>query len=116
MIRQLVARLGRVRPRVQVVDQRGQHVEEALLGQRLLAVVGEVGVEAAEGEAHRAHDVARQRLDLDRIDDFVGTERPDEILVASREHDIDVITDVQYDTELLSGINYMKVELDYVVG
>lgn len=47
---------------------------------------------------------------------FVGTERPDEILVASREHDIDVITDVQYDTELLSGINYMKVELDYVVG
>ena len=38
------------------------------------------------------------------------------ILVASREHDIDVITDVQYDTELLSGINYMKVELDYVVG
>lgn len=47
---------------------------------------------------------------------FAGTERPDEILVAAREHDIDVITDVQYDTELLSGINYMKVELDYVVG
>lgn len=47
---------------------------------------------------------------------FVGTERADEVLVAAREHDIDIINDITYDTELLSGINYMKVELDLIVG
>jgi len=47
---------------------------------------------------------------------YVSAERPDEILVAAREHEIDVITDVEYDTELFSGINNMKVELDFVVG
>ncbi len=47
---------------------------------------------------------------------YVSAERPDEILVAAREHEIDVITDVHYDTELFSGINNMKVELDFVIG
>ncbi len=47
---------------------------------------------------------------------YVSADRPDEILVAAREHEIDVITDVEYDTELFSGINNMKVELDFVVG
>ncbi len=47
---------------------------------------------------------------------YVSAEHQDEILVAARTHDIDVISDVHYDTELFSGINNMKVELDFVIG
>ncbi|HFE45996.1 MAG TPA: hypothetical protein ENJ18_10990, partial [Nannocystis exedens] len=47
---------------------------------------------------------------------YVSAEHPHEILVAARDHDIDIISDLHYDTELFSGINNMKVELDFVVG
>ncbi|MEZ4382395.1 MAG: hypothetical protein R3A79_13675 [Nannocystaceae bacterium] len=47
---------------------------------------------------------------------FVAADHPDEILVAARTHEIDVITDVTYDSELFTGIGHMKVELDFVVG
>ena len=47
---------------------------------------------------------------------FVAADHPDEILVAARQHEIDVITDVSYDSELFTGIGHMKVELDFVVG
>jgi hypothetical protein len=46
----------------------------------------------------------------------VGTVRADEVLVSARQHEIDLIHEVAYRPELLSGINYMKVELDFVVG
>lgn len=47
---------------------------------------------------------------------FVTTEKPDGVLVASREHEIDIITGSGYEEEAFTGINYMKVELDFVVG
>ncbi|MEZ4453503.1 MAG: baseplate J/gp47 family protein [Nannocystaceae bacterium] len=46
----------------------------------------------------------------------VAAERPDEVLVAARDHEIDVITDVHYESELFTGISHMKVELDFSVG
>ncbi|MCB0375919.1 MAG: hypothetical protein KDD04_08375, partial [Sinomicrobium sp.] len=40
---------------------------------------------------------------------------PDEILMSAMEHEIDVITTEYYDDEIYRGINYMKVELDFIV-
>ena len=40
---------------------------------------------------------------------------PDEILMSAMEHEIDIITTEQYDDDIYRGINYMKVELDYIV-
>lgn len=47
---------------------------------------------------------------------FVSTERLDGVLVAARRHEIDVIEKGSYEEERFSGINYMKIELDFVVG
>ena len=46
---------------------------------------------------------------------FVTTDRPDGVLVAARDHEIDVISEVGYEEESFIGIDYMKVELDLVV-
>ncbi|MFN0195040.1 MAG: baseplate J/gp47 family protein [Aestuariivirga sp.] len=42
--------------------------------------------------------------------------RPDAILVASRQHEIDLIVDAGYQAEDFTGINYMRIELDFIVG
>jgi hypothetical protein len=47
---------------------------------------------------------------------FVATDRPDGVLVAARQHEIDVISEVGYTAESFTGINYMKVELDFIVA
>ncbi|MBK7676138.1 MAG: baseplate J/gp47 family protein [Candidatus Accumulibacter sp.] len=46
----------------------------------------------------------------------VRAQRPDDVLVAAREHVFDVISQADYRVERLTGINYMKVELDFVVA
>ncbi|WP_333873263.1 baseplate J/gp47 family protein [Methylobacter sp.] len=46
----------------------------------------------------------------------VATGRPDAVLVAARTHDIDLITEVNYGEQIFNGINYMKLELDFIVG
>ena len=46
----------------------------------------------------------------------VSTTRPDGVLVSAPQHEIDLISDAGYDTKNFSGINYMKIELDFVVG
>ncbi len=46
----------------------------------------------------------------------VTIDRGDGVLVAAREHQIDLIPEAGYDEELLSGINFMKVELDFIVA
>ncbi|GLH76295.1 hypothetical protein SSBR45G_12030 [Bradyrhizobium sp. SSBR45G] len=48
--------------------------------------------------------------------DSVGSERPDAVLVAARRHEIDLIADEIYPADQFKGINYMKVELDFIVG
>ncbi len=45
-----------------------------------------------------------------------STGRPDGILVAAREHVFDKISDADYRVEEFTGINYMKIELDFTVG
>lgn len=46
----------------------------------------------------------------------VSTTRPDGVLVSAPQHEIDLISNAGYDTKNFSGINYMKIELDFVVG
>ena len=45
-----------------------------------------------------------------------SADRPDGVLVAARQHIFDVITDTDYRVEEFSGINYMKIELDFTVA
>lgn len=52
----------------------------------------------------------------DGEDYHVATEQPDQVLVAARDHVIDVIAELGYQAESFTGINYMKVELDFIVG
>ena len=47
--------------------------------------------------------------------DYVAAERPDDVLVAARSHIIDVLHDAVYEERLLTGIGFMKVELDFIV-
>lgn len=46
----------------------------------------------------------------------VSAHRPDAVLVAARSHDIDLITEVNFGEQIFNGINYMKLELDFIVG
>ena len=48
--------------------------------------------------------------------DSIGTDQPDTVLVAARQHQIDLIADEVYAQEEFEGIGYMKIELDLVVG
>ena len=47
---------------------------------------------------------------------YVATDRPDGVLVAARRHEIDVIPETGYVATSFTGINYMKLELDFVVA
>ncbi len=47
---------------------------------------------------------------------FIAANRSDGILVAAREHQIDLIADTGYSVQLMTGIDYMKLELDFVVA
>ncbi len=46
----------------------------------------------------------------------VAADRQDGVLVAAQKHEIDMISEEGYAQESFSGINYMKVELDFIVG
>ena len=46
----------------------------------------------------------------------VATERPDQVLVAAPQHDIDVVSQRGMQEATLSGIGHFKVELDFIVG
>jgi hypothetical protein len=48
--------------------------------------------------------------------DYVDCDRPDAVLVTARWHEIDVIVDDVYEARKFEGINYMKMELDFVVA
>jgi Baseplate J-like protein len=46
----------------------------------------------------------------------VRPKTPDGVLVAAREHEFDVIPDADYRAEDFNGLNYMRIELDFIVG
>jgi len=48
--------------------------------------------------------------------DSIGSDRPEAVLVAARRHEIDLIADEIYAADQFKGVNYMKIELDFVVG
>jgi hypothetical protein len=47
---------------------------------------------------------------------YVEAGSPSSVLVAARTHTIDVLHDAVYDESLVKGINFMKVELDFIVA
>ncbi|MCA9692372.1 MAG: baseplate J/gp47 family protein, partial [Myxococcales bacterium] len=49
-------------------------------------------------------------------DYHVAAERPDQVLVAARRHHIDVIRERDYQQTSFTGIDYLKVELDFIIG
>lgn len=49
-------------------------------------------------------------------DYHVSAQRPDGVLVAARDHQFDVIAHADYRVEAFSGINYMRIELDFIVA
>ena len=64
-------------------------------------------------------DDGRQYLPAPEVDDdgdHVAAGRADAVLRAARDHQIDVISSDGHRVELLTGIGFMKVELDFVVG
>jgi len=46
----------------------------------------------------------------------VATDRPDQVLVAARQHYFDVIPDTGFQQVSFTGINYTRLELDFIVG
>ena len=46
----------------------------------------------------------------------VSTERPDAVLVAARQHVIDVLSGATYAENLVTGIDFMKLEFDFIVS
>ena len=46
---------------------------------------------------------------------YVTTERPGGVLVSARRHEIDVIAEGGYEEESFTGIDFMKIELDFTV-
>jgi len=46
----------------------------------------------------------------------VQTARPDGVLVADRQHEIDLITEARFEDAKFTGIGYMKIELDFIVN
>ncbi len=49
-------------------------------------------------------------------DYWVETSQPDGVLVAAQQHEIDIIPEAGYEEESFEGINYMKIELDFIVN
>jgi hypothetical protein len=45
-----------------------------------------------------------------------STARPDGVLVAARQHEFDVTSQADYRVEGFSGVNYMRIELDFIVS
>lgn len=73
----------------------------------------------AELKLFKDEDGLGFKLVLDASDGsgyWVGTDRPDGVLVASRWHDIDLISDTEFEDEKFNGIGYMKIELDFIVN
>lgn len=48
--------------------------------------------------------------------DFVAADRPDAVLVTDRRHEIIVLQEAFYDEASMTGINFMKVDLDFQVA
>lgn len=71
----------------------------------------------AELKLARSDDGINFQIVPPRPEDYhVAADRPDQVLVAARDHHIDVIPELDYQQALFTGIDYMKLELDFIVG
>jgi hypothetical protein len=50
------------------------------------------------------------------VEYHVATDRPDQVLVAARQHHVYVIPELGYQHTTFTGINHMKIQLDFIVG
>jgi hypothetical protein len=53
---------------------------------------------------------------VDGGENTVTADQPDVILVSALEHEIDVVSDKGFEQKDFTGINYMKIELDFSIG
>jgi hypothetical protein len=53
---------------------------------------------------------------LNRDGNYVQAGSPDVILVSALEHEIDIISEKGFEEEDFTGIGYMRIELDFIVG
>jgi hypothetical protein len=51
-----------------------------------------------------------------RLGYWVEPDERDGVLVAARQHEIDIITEARYEEENFRGINYMRIELDFIIS
>jgi hypothetical protein len=71
----------------------------------------------AEIELFRSTDGQDYDLVPPTVTDYhVGTDRPDQVLVTAQQHYFDVIPDTGYQQTSFIGINYARIELDFIVG
>ena len=62
-----------------------------------------------------------QGADFDLVPPVVGdyhvaTDRPDQVLVAAPQHYFDIIPDTGFEQANFTGVDYMRIELDFIVG
>ena len=60
--------------------------------------------------------VEKQYVTLPAAEYHVATDQPDQVLVAAAQHYFDVIPDTGYQQASFTGINYARIELDFIVG
>ena len=48
--------------------------------------------------------------------DYVMTQAPDEVLVAARRHQIDLISEIEHEEESTVGINFLRVGVNFIVS
>jgi hypothetical protein len=54
---------------------------------------------------------------LPAVGDYqVATDHPDQVLVAAKQHYFDIIQDTGFQQTSFTGINYMRIELDFIVA
>jgi hypothetical protein len=71
----------------------------------------------AELKLARSDDGINFQIVPPKPEDYhVAADRPDQVLVAARDHHIDIIPELDYQQALFTGIDYMKLELDFIVG
>jgi hypothetical protein len=54
--------------------------------------------------------------EMDGLDASVTAQAPDIVLVSSRQHQIDIISELGYDARSFTGIGYMQIEFDLIVA
>jgi len=73
------------------------------------------GIKLFKNEDGRRFILVEQKKEEADEGYHVQTDRRDGVLVADRQHEIDLITDIRFHEEKFTGIGYLKIELDFII-